>query len=72
MRFQSILPKSNSMITNHGLNRGSNATNEWFTAGGHRGGLTTIRPKKTRQIHFDRFEGKLARCTIFDLSQAGS
>ena len=56
------------MITNHGLNRGSNASNEWYTADGHRNGLTTILTKSARKIFYNRFDGLLARCTIFDLS----
>ena len=52
------------MVTNHGVNH-----DKWYTADGFRGGLTTIRPKGSRKVHHNRFEGNLARCSIYDLSQ---
>ena len=29
-------------------------------------GVTTIRPKRTRKVHFNQIDGGLARCSIYD------
>ena len=56
------------MITGHGLNRDSNRTQEWYRTNGFSGGVTTIRPNRARKVHHNRFEGDLARCSIYDES----
>ena len=48
--------------------REGNRTREWFASNGFRSSMTTIRPKKARKVHYNRFEGDLARCSIYDLS----
>ena len=50
------------------MNRNSNKTNERFASVGFRGSMTTIRPNTARKVHHNRFEGDLARCSIYDLS----
>ena len=66
--FCQLWLKSNSMITSHGLNRDWNKTQEWYRANGFSGGVTTIRPNRARKVHHNRFEGDLARCSIYDES----
>ena len=56
------------MITGHRLNRDSNKTQESYVSDGFLGGMTTIRPNRSRKVHHNRFEGDLARCSIYDLS----
>ena len=48
--------------------RDGNRTREWFASNGFRNSMTTIRPKKARKVHHNRFEDNLARCSIYDLS----
>ena len=56
------------MITNNGLDLKSNNTREWFATDESHVGMTTILPNRTRSVYFNRFEGALVRCSIYDFS----
>ena len=56
------------MKTDHELDLKSNNTREWFATDGSHGGMTTILPNRTRSVYFNRFEGVLVRCSIYDFS----
>ena len=56
------------MITTHELDLKSNNTREWFATDGSHGGMTTLIPNRTRSVYYNRFEGALARCSIYDFS----
>lgn len=62
------LSKSNVMKPNHGLDLKSNNTSDWFATDDYHGGMTTILPNRTRSVYYNRLEGTLVRCSVYDFS----
>ena len=62
-----IIQKSNHIVTNHVVNGHSKNTKFGLHGNGFfNGGLTTIRRKRTRKVHYNQIEGGLSHCTVFD------
>ena len=62
-----FISKTNHIITNHGLNGQSKNVTFGFRGNDfNEEGVTTIRPKRTRKVHFNPINGGLARCSIYD------